>query len=138
MNDQFDDIYDTFLALLDLYTPTEAVKRLEMMVAPDLAQRIRERYESQAIKVRELEEPRTVVRENRETWYTGPSPRDKCWPAIVELLKKSGWSDSSIQDVDSASNRIVSLLNHPKESSFSTRGLVVGYVQSGKPPTSLR
>lgn len=132
MNDQFDDIYDTFLALLDLYTPTEAVKRLEMMVAPDLAQRIRERYESQAIKVRELEEPRTVVRENRETWYTGPSPRDKCWPAIVELLKKSGWSDSSIQDVDSASNRIVSLLNHPKESSFSTRGLVVGYVQSGK------
>jgi hypothetical protein len=132
LNDQFDDIYDTFLALLDLYTPTEAVKRLEMMVAPDLAQRIRERYESQAIKVRELEEPRTVVRENRETWYTGPSPRDKCWPAIVELLKKSGWSDSSIQDVDSASNRIVSLLNHPKESSFSTRGLVVGYVQSGK------
>ncbi|GAA3118934.1 Z1 domain-containing protein [Planomonospora alba] len=133
MSDEFADIYDTFRALLDAFTPAEAIKRLELMrVDQAVIQQIREQHEQQTIQIKELEEPHSVVLGNRDTWYTGPSPKDKCWPAIVRQLEKAAWSSSSIGSLDTASTRIVSLLSHPKEKKFSTQGLVVGYVQSGK------
>lgn len=133
MNDEFDDQYETFRALLDTFTPAEAVKRLEMFgIEPHVIQKIRERHEQRTIRIKELEEPHSVVLGNRDTWYTGPSPKDRCWPAVTDLLTKAGWPDTAIGSVDTASTRIVSLLSHPKEKAFSTKGLVVGYVQSGK------
>ncbi|WP_405390590.1 Z1 domain-containing protein [Streptomyces sp. NBC_01102] len=134
MTDEFDAMYDTFKALLDSFPPVEAVKRLEQFgISSDIVERIRERHEQQALRIKELEEPHAVVRDNRVTWYTGPQPKDKCWPAITNLLLKGGWpEDPAIKSLDDSSSRVVSLLNHPKEKSFATRGLVVGYVQSGK------
>ncbi|MGW1050994.1 Z1 domain-containing protein [Streptomyces sp. NPDC001118] len=134
MTDAFDGMYDTFKALLDAFPPSEAVKRLEMLgVNPEIVREIREHHEQQTIRIKELEEPHAVILGNRDTWYTGPQERDKCWPAIVEMLRKDGWPDEpAIRNLDDSSTRVVSLLNHPKEKSFSTRGLVVGYVQSGK------
>ncbi|MFJ4278857.1 Z1 domain-containing protein [Streptomyces massasporeus] len=134
MTDDFDAMYETFQALLETFPPSEAVKRLELLgVEPDVVERIRDRHEQQTIRIKELEEPHAVVLGNRDTWYTGPQAKDKCWPAIVKLLRKDGWPEEpAIRDLDDSSTRVVSLLNHPKEKSFSTRGLVVGYVQSGK------
>ncbi|MEU1617804.1 Z1 domain-containing protein [Streptomyces sp. NPDC005722] len=134
MGDEFDGMYDTFRALLDAFPPSEAVKRIEQFgVSPDIVQRIRELHEQQTIRIKELEEPHAVVMGNRDTWYTGPQAKDRCWPAIVDLLRKDGWSEQpAIGSLDDSSTRVVSLLNHPKERVFSTRGLVVGYVQSGK------
>ncbi|WP_406739929.1 Z1 domain-containing protein [Streptomyces atratus] len=134
MTDEFDAMYDTFKALLESFPPVEAVKRLEQLgISRDIVERIRERHEQQALRIKELEEPHAVVRDNRITWYTGPQSKDKCWPAIVELLRKDGWPEEpAIKSLDDSSSRVVSLLNHPKEKSFATRGLVVGYVQSGK------
>ncbi|MEU3657018.1 Z1 domain-containing protein [Streptomyces sp. NPDC032161] len=134
MTDEFDAMYDTFKALLESFPPTEAVKRLEQFgVGRDIVERIRERHEQEALRIKELEEPQAVVRDNRITWYTGPQSKDKCWPAIVSLLRKDGWPEEpAIKSLDDSSSRVVSLLNHPKEKSFATRGLVVGYVQSGK------
>lgn len=133
MIDEFEGIYETFKALLDMFTPAEAIKRLEQMqVDHTVVQRIRERHEQEVVAIHELEEPHFVVQGNRETWYTGPSPKDKCWPAIESRLAAANWPDSSIESLDGASDRILSLLSHPKEKKFSTRGLVVGHVQSGK------
>ncbi|MEU8650381.1 Z1 domain-containing protein [Streptomyces sp. NPDC048737] len=134
MTEDFDAMYETFQALLETFPPAEAVKRLELLgVEPDVIEKIRERHEQYTIHIRELEEPHAVVMGNRDTWYTGPQAKDKCWPAIVELLSKDGWpKEPAIRDLDHSSTRVVSLLNHPKEKSFSARGLVVGYVQSGK------
>ncbi|MFD0436447.1 Z1 domain-containing protein [Streptomyces chartreusis] len=134
MTGEFDDMYETFKALLDAFPPSEGVKRLEQMGVPsEVIQHIRDRHEQQTIRIKELEEPHAVVLGNRDTWYTGPQPKDKCWPAIRDLLLKDGWDkDTAIQHLDDSSTRVVSLLNHPKEKKFSTRGLVVGYVQSGK------
>lgn len=134
MTGEFEAMYETFQALLDAFPPSEAVKRLELLgVSPEIVQQIREQHEQQTVRIKELEEPHAVVRDGLDTWYTGPQSKDKCWPAIVDLLRKDGWPDQpAIQDLDDSSTRVVSLLNHPKERSFSTRGLVVGYVQSGK------
>lgn len=134
MADAFDGMYDTFKALLDSFPPSEAVKRLEQLgISPEIIEQIRERHEQQTVRIKELEEPHAVILGNRDTWYTGPHGKDKCWPAIANLLRKDGWpEDPAIKSLDDSSTRVVSLLNHPKEKSFSTRGLVVGYVQSGK------
>lgn len=134
MTDDFDAMYETFQALLETFPPSEAVKRLELLgVDQAVVEQIRDQHEQQTIRIKELEEPHAVVLGNRDTWYTGPQAKDKCWPAIVKLLRKDGWPDEpAIRDLDDSSTRVVSLLNHPKEKSFSTRGLVVGYVQSGK------
>ncbi|MEU1348117.1 Z1 domain-containing protein [Streptomyces sp. NPDC005795] len=134
MTNDFDEMYDTFKALLESFPPPEAVKRLEQFgVGHEIVEQIRERHERHALLIKELEEPQAVVRDNRITWYTGPQPKDKCWPAIVDLLRQDGWPDKpAITSLDDSSSRVVSLLNHPKERSFATRGLVVGHVQSGK------
>ncbi|WP_329250511.1 Z1 domain-containing protein [Streptomyces sp. NBC_01478] len=134
MTDNFDEMYETFKALLDTFPPSEAVKRLELFgISSDIVEQIREHHEQQMIRIKELEEPHAVVLGNRDTWYTGPQAKDKCWPGVVDLLRKDGWSEEpAIRELDDSSTRVVSLLNHPKERAFSTRGLVVGYVQSGK------
>lgn len=133
MTDKFDQQYAAFLDWVDSGTPETAMKNLELFGASDdLLQQIAERHENETLKIREREEPRTVVLDNRFTWYTGPRSKDRCWPALEEILKKSGWSDKSLDDLDGASTKVVSLLSHPQVRTFSTKGLVVGYVQSGK------
>lgn len=133
MSSKLDQVYEVFLHLLESVTPDEAIRHMEILNGDqELLQQVRDRHEQETIKIKEREEPRSVVLGNRFTWYTGPRPKDKCWPAIMGLLAKDGWSDSSIENLDAASTKVVSMLSHPKEKAFSTRGLVVGYVQSGK------
>lgn len=133
MSDEIDDMYDTFSEMLDKWPPAETVKRLEQFgISPEKIELIRERHEQKLARIRELEEPQTVVRGNRDTWYTGPRPGDRCWPALERSLQDRGWGDASIKSLDESSSRVVSLLDHPREPAFSTRGLALGYVQSGK------
>ncbi|WP_063795271.1 Z1 domain-containing protein [Streptomyces silaceus] len=133
MSSELDGMYEVFRNLLQTSTPADAVKQLEVLgVDEKKIQHIREFHEQQLLSIKELEEPRVAVNGNRETWYTGPRENDRAWPAIRRELERSGWASEAIDDLDKASTRVVSLLNHPKEPDFSTRGLVVGYVQSGK------
>lgn len=133
MTDPVEEQYDVFEMLLDRTTPEDAVKRLAVLgVDQEVIQAIRDRHEQKMIRIRELEEPRAVVLGNRYTWYTGPQSGDKNWPKLAKILSDDNWPKTAIEKLDESSTRIVSLLNHPRESKFSTQGLVVGYVQSGK------
>ncbi|MDJ1137342.1 Z1 domain-containing protein [Streptomyces iconiensis] len=133
MSSELDDQYEVFRSLLDTATPADAVKKLQILRLPDdTIEALRERHEQRMLEIKELEEPRSVVRGNRDTWYTGPREDDVAWNAVKRIQREAGWPDEAVQDLDDASTRIVSLLSHPKEREFSTRGLVVGYVQSGK------
>jgi hypothetical protein len=77
----------------------------------------------------------SVIRK-RPKWYFGPRPTDLHWPAVKGyLLGSKKWNPIDVQAVDDASNEVVSLLDNPcdpNRKQFSCRGLVVGYVQSGK------
>ncbi|TWH17776.1 hypothetical protein L618_001800000670 [Rhodococcus rhodochrous J45] len=133
MSNEFDEQYELFVELLDTKTPQDAVKMLKMFgVAESLIQQIRERHEEAAIAVREHAIAPSVFAGNQATWYTGPHQDDKCWPALADQLRRKGWEKDSIGDLDRSSSQVMSMLNHPKEKQFSTRGLVVGHVQSGK------
>ena len=70
----------------------------------------------------------------QKRWYTGPSKDDTFWPALEShLLDTKGWTPSSVQSIDDLSTSVVARLAPPRsKDDFSVRGLVVGYVQSGK------
>ncbi|MEU7865317.1 Z1 domain-containing protein [Dactylosporangium sp. NPDC049140] len=131
--DEFEGQYTVFQQMAQQNTPAAARSMLEVMnVNQDIIQRILERYERETIRIKELDEPRSVVLNNRFTWYTGPRKDDRCWPALENLLRRDGWKDDPLKVLDDASTKVVALLSHPREAVFSVRGLVVGYVQSGK------
>lgn len=133
MSDLIDGQYDVFKSFLDKDTPAEAIKKLRLFASEDVIKRIMDRYDQDMVRIKEMREPHTVVIDNYETWYAGPHPDDRLWPAIQDDLLRQGWpQDPAIASLDDSSTRIVSLLQHPRKNQFSTRGLVVGYVQSGK------
>lgn len=56
------------------------------------------------------------------------------WPRLRQhLLTARGWAPPAVQSIDDATDRILAVLEDPSgEREFDRRGLVVGYVQSGK------
>lgn len=81
-----------------------------------------------------IERP-TVIAVEHERWYTPEvhRGRDYYWSHYVEQLKKNDWSDESILQLDESTRSIVERLADPtSETAYQSKGLVVGYVQSGK------
>jgi len=69
----------------------------------------------------------------RDNWYAGPGASDLHWPALEGFLEnEKGWSRDAIASIDDSSSEVVSLLANPTYEQFRCKGLVVGYVQSGK------
>ena len=55
------------------------------------------------------------------------------WPALRQLLLDRGWDPPILDSLDDATDRILGSLENPRDDQdFDRRGLVVGYVQSGK------
>jgi Z1 domain len=62
---------------------------------------------------------------DRSTWYY--------WPALRQyLLTTKGWEPPTVRSLDDSSDRILRQLAAPSEDRFDIRGLVLGFVQSGK------
>lgn len=64
------------------------------------------------------------------SWYGGPKENDVFWSALRNRLKNE--LPEAFAEVDKSSSRILGLGKPPGEESIDTRGLVLGYVQSGK------
>ena len=98
------------------------------------------RVQAAADRIRELNEqiqaaqtPVAVVAGNIESWYPGPRDEDRNWSALVEMLSADGWDADALRDLDDSSTKVVANLPNPTgEGSYQCRGLVLGYVQSGK------
>lgn len=75
----------------------------------------------------------SIPRRRHVGWYGGPSSTG-IWAGLKRyLVEAKGWDpETTVKSIDQASTKIVSLLDAPGTPAFSTRGLVVGYVQSGK------
>jgi hypothetical protein len=62
---------------------------------------------------------------DRSSWYY--------WPALRHyLLAVKGWEQSRIRSIEDSSDRVLKQLASPAEERFDVRGLVLGFVQSGK------
>lgn len=72
-----------------------------------------------------------------ESWYTGPSSDSNShWQLLTDVLRNKRsrpWVDEMIRSLDHSSNMVVANLAPPKSiEPRSVKGLVLGYVQSGK------
>lgn len=133
-DEEVDQLYRVFLKFTEAMSPHEAVNSLRLYGAnEELIDLVRRKHEAESIRIRELDEPPSVFVNGKSTWYTGPDlNNDKNWPALLVALRRKGFSDENIRAIDTSSTKIVALLEHPKVTEFRTRGLVVGFVQSGK------
>lgn len=136
LDDSEDDAnYQFFRSIVGkIMTPADATQQLRRLgVPPDRIQRIVERHQEECRRIRELDEPRSVYAGSAlGGWYTGPAEGDRNWPALKKSLQAKVGDGANLNAIDKASMKIVELLDHPKQPKFSSRGLVVGYVQSGK------
>ncbi len=77
-----------------------------------------------------------VIADEFDPWYTGERQNDGSfyWPAYEQyLMNKPGWEPESVADLNSATTDIVQRLSDPaRPEAYQSKGLVVGYVQSGK------
>lgn len=125
---------DTFVSLVRRHPVDEAERRLlRLGIQPNKAKAIREAYEARARRLKELRDPPSLDSKNGDVaWYGGPGSDDLFWAAIRELLKSQGWSDQDLTNLDAASTKVLARMQHPQTERFTTRGLVIGHVQSGK------
>ncbi len=83
----------------------------------------------------------SLVGKNRklEEWYGGPNESENShWSKLKSiLLAKKAWSPEMVESLNHSSNNVVSKLANPqikfnKDEKNQIKGLVLGYVQSGK------
>ncbi|WGD42734.1 Z1 domain-containing protein [Streptomyces cathayae] len=77
----------------------------------------------------------TVITREFTPWYTPEraAARSFYWTAYERKLRDKGWSEAAIASLDQASLAVVERLADPEQpAARQAKGLVVGYVQSGK------
>ncbi|QIY67377.1 Z1 domain-containing protein [Streptomyces sp. RPA4-2] len=78
--------------------------------------------------------PVTISREF-QPWYTRETAANRSfyWASYERLLRRKGWNDAAVSGLDEAAHAVVERLADPtRDDPYGARGLVVGYVQSGK------
>jgi len=87
-------------------------------------------------KISTLIDPHVIKRQQligeKFKWYGGPHERSERWEFAKNQLLKEGRSQQEIDEVAKSSAEVLSLLSSPSADTFMSRGLVLGYVQSGK------
>jgi hypothetical protein len=111
----------------------EAVAELSDLVDPARVAAAAERVRHLMVDIQSARTPRAVVAGNIESWYAGPRSEDRNWSSLLEILREDAWSDEALRDLDDSSTKVVAQLPNPHgRDDYQCRGLVLGYVQSGK------
>ena len=135
LSDPVETVFAMFVGLLRIgSTPEQArIQMQAVMPDPAIIEAGINRYEEIASGIIRARDPEAFVnRERLVPWYTGARPGDVFWPSLLDELRRDGFDDAASNSVDLASTKVVSLLPPPWRAEFSGRGLVLGYVQSGK------
>jgi len=124
---------------MDLATATHEVRETQALARTltqseldDIA--AAERHVASRIRSTEARLDHSLRKAGRPPWYGGPAAEDFYWPSLRSyLLQVKKWDEeTTVTSIDRTSTEVVSLLANPGQTSFRGRGLVVGYVQSGK------
>ena len=122
----------TARVLLDLGHPRDEVlanpaipEDLRAWVAEEVGDEGNRTYERARVISAATESSDWLAGVDRREWYYWPTLRNY-------LLGVKGWPRDTVSSLDDASDRILRELEPPSTSEFDVRGLVLGYVQSGK------
>lgn len=79
------------------------------------------------------QQPIVIAEEHNEWYSTRELSSNFYWRDYVKYLRSKKWDDDAIAKLDESTNEVVSRLSDPTQAAvYQTKGLVVGYVQSGK------
>jgi len=94
---------------------------------------VKKRHEERAQQIMNRQRGGWIEQVGLGSWYQGPDAvGGRYWPALREILSRNGWDDDELGALDLSSTGVVARLGAPHSTGFTRRGLVLGYVQSGK------
>ncbi|MBB5775047.1 Z1 domain-containing protein [Nonomuraea jabiensis] len=96
----------------------------------EVVDKFRCQFEADKAKVQAGGPP--IITAGSDDWYSGPGESDRYWLALKDQFKAEEWPDERITSVDHSSSTVVAHTPRPDRSTWDAKGLVVGYVQSGK------
>jgi hypothetical protein len=113
------------------------VQLLELGLPGELIDLAISSFRSRQDHVYDLEDPYVITSEKKRTegvrWYAGPNASSERWNFVKSRLEIEGRSEGEIAEVLHSSATVLGLLDAPgSKGPFASRGLVLGYVQSGK------
>lgn len=119
-------------AMLDLGHPLELI--LSSGLIPEhlrefVLEQIRQDQNFALVPARTLvadpDRPDWIAGLDRSSWYY--------WPALRQyLLTRKQWGSAALRSLDDSSDRVLRQLDPPSKEQFDIRGLVLGFIQSGK------
>lgn len=76
--------------------------------------------------------PPIIAAAGLDDWYSGPDRDFGFWRSLEDEFRANGWPEDRIDSVDRSSTQVVAHTPRPTRPKWDSKGLVVGYVQSGK------
>ena len=120
----------------DRISPEEALKKLSAVIGQDNRQLILDRLQQQSPTLIEYKGPMELSKlGGPRPWFHDYNPANGYYwkRQRLHLINIHGRLPIEMEDLDRSSNRVLSHLEDPNyPGSFLVKGLVVGYVQSGK------
>ncbi len=105
-------------------------------LSPEVVTFGRALFEQRVGIIGHLKEPVAVVAASRERrWYGGPGHNAVYWGEFLKNVHATiptDVVDKAVQDIGDATSRVLDLAGAPGWPTIQTKGLVLGYVQSGK------
>lgn len=119
------------------HTVEKACARLARLgVQQELLDYARAGFEQAIGVISSGKKPTTIVSPHGvRKWYAGPRPDDLYWGEFKKQVAASLPEESledALRDIDQATSRILNLAGAPGDQTIRSKGLVLGYVQSGK------
>jgi hypothetical protein len=102
------------------------------LISADLHDEVRARIEEESNIT--LVPARVIIADRSRVDWLAEADRSSWnyWPTLRQFLLHKGWPIESVRSVDDSSDRVLRQLYAPSVEQFDVRGLVLGYVQSGK------
>lgn len=123
-------MYSVFADQAKKFGVEAAVAKFSTDIHPDRVEEFRRQYEEDRAKVQAGGPP--IITAGRDDWYSGPGDDSRFWNSLRTYMLGAGWSDDRLQPVHNASDTVVAHTPRPSTPAWDAKGLVVGYVQSGK------
>ncbi|MGM7700526.1 Z1 domain-containing protein [Pseudalkalibacillus sp. Hm43] len=132
-------LIESYLRIVNVLIDTTNCSIEEAIINPAIPEEYREQIKKEYYKDNyiTIRDPSVVTDPNRESkqwlpyidrnsWYYWPRLRNY-------LIDSKGWSNETVRSIDDATDKILGAMDNPSSNEeFDTKGLVVGYVQSGK------
>lgn len=123
-------LYPVFAGWATRHGLAAAIESFRGSVPAEQVQDFRKRFVEDRARVEAGGPP--IIAAGPDSWYAGPGQKDRFWPALKGQFEFENWPDERIDSVHRASSTVVAHTPRPDGASWDAKGLVVGYVQSGK------